>query len=114
MRRKDERVGVCDMGPAVFESGRCVARVTRLREGGKGARNPPVNVPMRAPRKKRRRAGSPEHVRAIAVLIRARLFVALYVLEGSRLGARCLVRLVTRSSDPLVREATAYLRHGEG
>src|SRR3569623_178328 len=68
MRRKDERVGVCDMGPAVFECGRCVARVTRLREGGKGARNPPVNVPMRAPRKKRRRAGNPEHVRAFDLL----------------------------------------------
>ena len=56
----------------------------------------------------------PRPVSTDAVLNRARLFGALYVLEGSRLGARFLVRQVTRSTDPLVREATAYLRHGEG
>jgi len=44
---------------------------------------------------------------------RARMLGALYVLEGSRLGAKFLVRQVTRSTDPLVRAATAYLRHGE-
>lgn len=38
----------------------------------------------------------------------------LYVLEGSRLGARFLLKAVTRSPDPAVRAATAYLSHGEG
>jgi heme oxygenase len=38
----------------------------------------------------------------------------LYVLEGSRLGARVLVRRVERSADPAVAAATAYLRHGAG
>ena len=53
-------------------------------------------------------------VSANAVLNRARILGALYVLEGSRLGAKYLARQVTRSTDPLVRAATAYLRHGEG
>lgn len=38
----------------------------------------------------------------------------LYVLEGSRLGAKVVVRTVAASSDPVVAEATAYLRHGLG
>jgi heme oxygenase len=37
----------------------------------------------------------------------------LYVLEGSRLGARVLTGIVERSPDQDVRAATAYLRHGE-
>jgi heme oxygenase len=58
---------------------------------------------------------SPRPVAAAdAALNRARILGALYVLEGSRLGAKFLVRQVTRSTDPLVREATSYLRHGEG
>ncbi len=39
---------------------------------------------------------------------------ALYVLEGSRLGARLLLAEVRAGPDPAVREATAYLAHGEG
>jgi heme oxygenase (biliverdin-IX-beta and delta-forming) len=39
---------------------------------------------------------------------------AMYVLEGSRLGAKVLVKRVTQSDDPAVAQATAYLRHGEG
>ena len=42
------------------------------------------------------------------------LLGALYVLEGSRLGAKYLVRQARSSRDPAVREATAYLSHGEG
>ena len=49
-----------------------------------------------------------------AGLTRARMLGTLYVLEGSRLGARFLVQSVMRSHDPVVRDATAYLRHGEG
>ena len=37
----------------------------------------------------------------------------MYVLEGSRLGAKLLVKTVQRSSDPKVAAATAYLRHGD-
>jgi heme oxygenase len=37
----------------------------------------------------------------------------LYVLEGSRLGARVLIETVAASTDWIVREAAAYLRHGE-
>ncbi len=42
------------------------------------------------------------------------LLGALYVLEGSRLGARVLVRWARASRDAHVRGATAYLAHGEG
>lgn len=45
---------------------------------------------------------------------RSALFGTLYVLEGSRLGARYLLKAVTRSADPVVRRATAYLGHGAG
>lgn len=38
----------------------------------------------------------------------------LYVLEGSRLGAAVLVKIVAQSSDTIVATATAYLRHGAG
>ena len=42
------------------------------------------------------------------------LFGVLYVLEGSRLGARLLTRQILASGDPHLRRATRYLRHGEG
>ncbi|WP_349509830.1 biliverdin-producing heme oxygenase [Bradyrhizobium sp. STM 3809] len=38
----------------------------------------------------------------------------LYVLEGSRLGAAYLLRVVSAAADPRVRRATRYLRHGAG
>lgn len=44
----------------------------------------------------------------------AGVFGTLYVLEGSRLGARFLLKTVEASSDPEVVQATAYLRHGAG
>jgi heme oxygenase (biliverdin-IX-beta and delta-forming) len=39
---------------------------------------------------------------------------AMYVLEGSRLGAKVLVKRVTQSADAAVAQATAYLSHGRG
>ncbi|MDT2020843.1 biliverdin-producing heme oxygenase [Methylocella sp. CPCC 101449] len=38
----------------------------------------------------------------------------IYVLEGSRLGARMLIKTVSASSDPALVSATAYLSHGVG
>jgi heme oxygenase len=37
-----------------------------------------------------------------------------YVLEGSRLGARQILRAVEANGDPDIRRATRFLRHGEG
>jgi heme oxygenase len=50
----------------------------------------------------------------VPILDRPALFGTLYVLEGSRLGAAYLLRVVTASADPRVRSATRYLRHGAG
>lgn len=44
----------------------------------------------------------------------ARVFGALYVLEGSRLGARLLVPDLLAGGNTRVQAATRYLRHGEG
>jgi heme oxygenase len=38
----------------------------------------------------------------------------MYVLEGSRLGAKVLLNKIVRSANPRVAAATAYLRHGAG
>ncbi|WP_298245449.1 biliverdin-producing heme oxygenase [uncultured Bradyrhizobium sp.] len=38
----------------------------------------------------------------------------MYVLEGSRLGAKFLLKEVAEASDPRMTEATSYLRHGAG
>ena len=56
----------------------------------------------------------PEALAAPAIAGPAAVFGVLYVLEGSRLGARLLVRRAEASAVPVVRAATAYLRHGEG
>ena len=45
---------------------------------------------------------------------RSALLGTMYVLEGSRLGARFLLKLVARSTDPAMTRATAYLSHGSG
>jgi heme oxygenase len=42
------------------------------------------------------------------------VFGTLYVLEGSRLGAKYLLRGVSQAADPAVAGATAYLSHGAG
>ncbi len=44
----------------------------------------------------------------------AEVFGILYVLEGSRLGAQVLLEQVLASTDEAVRNASAYLRHGQG
>ena len=44
----------------------------------------------------------------------ARQFGALYVLEGSRLGAKLLLPELLARGSARVRAATRYLRHGEG
>ncbi len=44
----------------------------------------------------------------------ARLFGRLYVLEGSRLGGKLLVKRALANADPQVRAATNYLGHGAG
>ena len=44
----------------------------------------------------------------------AELLGAMYVLEGSRLGARVLLTRVEAAGNPATREATAFLRHGTG
>jgi len=38
----------------------------------------------------------------------------MYVLEGSRLGAKFLLKAVADAADPRIGEATAYLSHGTG
>jgi heme oxygenase len=45
---------------------------------------------------------------------RAEVAGLLYVLEGSRLGGQLLLRRALASSDPVVRDNTRFLRHGEG
>src|SRR6201996_9611544 len=45
---------------------------------------------------------------------RAAVFGTLYVLEGSRLGAKFLRRSIAASTDPVISRATAYLDHGSG
>jgi heme oxygenase (biliverdin-IX-beta and delta-forming) len=42
------------------------------------------------------------------------VFGTMYVLEGSRLGAKYLLRGVGNAADPVVASATAYLSHGAG
>ena len=51
---------------------------------------------------------------AVTPLDRCGVFGTLYVLEGSRLGAVYLLRIVAASADPRVRAATRYLGHGAG
>lgn len=47
-------------------------------------------------------------------LTRGGVFGVMYVLEGSRLGAKFLLKTVADAADPRIGEATAYLNHGAG
>lgn len=47
-------------------------------------------------------------------MTRSGVLGTMYVLEGSRLGAKFLLKTVADSADPRIGEATAYLRHGTG
>jgi heme oxygenase len=51
---------------------------------------------------------------AVEPLTRNTVFGVTYVLEGSRLGARYLMRSIAEGGDPLVLAATDYLAHGAG
>jgi heme oxygenase len=56
----------------------------------------------------------PEAADAPALRGEAYLFGVLYVLEGSRLGAKLLTRQILSDASARMRRATRYLRHGEG
>lgn len=56
----------------------------------------------------------PAPVQVMVTSDEARLFGRLYVLEGSRLGGKLLVRRALGNDDPRVRAATNYLGHGAG
>ena len=49
-----------------------------------------------------------------AAMSRHEMLGAMYVLEGSRLGAKYLLRAVAGCSQPQIEAATRYLRHGSG
>ncbi|WP_349516533.1 biliverdin-producing heme oxygenase [Bradyrhizobium sp. OK095] len=51
---------------------------------------------------------------SVPPLTRSGMLGTLYVLEGSRLGAKFLLKMVADAGDPRIGEATAYLSHGAG
>jgi heme oxygenase (biliverdin-IX-beta and delta-forming) len=51
---------------------------------------------------------------AMAPMSHLDMLGTMYVLEGSRLGARYLLRTVAGSDEPQIVTATRYLRHGQG
>lgn len=51
---------------------------------------------------------------AVPPLTPSGIFGAMYVLEGSRLGAKFLLRELADATDPRITQATSYLSHGAG
>ncbi|UPJ61631.1 biliverdin-producing heme oxygenase [Bradyrhizobium sp. 192] len=51
---------------------------------------------------------------SVRPLTRSGVLGTMYVLEGSRLGAKFLLKAVADAADPRIREATDYLSHGAG
>src|SRR5262249_51409973 len=51
---------------------------------------------------------------AVKPLTRNGALGAIYVLEGSRLGAKFLMRTIVEHGDPVIFAATRYLAHGAG
>ncbi len=51
---------------------------------------------------------------SVPPLTRSGMLGTMYVLEGSRLGAKFLLKAVADAADPRIGEATAYLSHGAG
>ncbi|WP_441239215.1 biliverdin-producing heme oxygenase [Bradyrhizobium sp. 930_D9_N1_4] len=51
---------------------------------------------------------------SVSPLTHSGVLGAMYVLEGSRLGAKFLMKTVADAADPRIGEATAYLSHGAG
>jgi heme oxygenase len=61
------------------------------------------------------RLGSkPQSAITVRPLTRNGVLGTMYVLEGSRLGAKFLLRMVSDAADRRVAQATAYLDHGAG
>jgi heme oxygenase len=61
------------------------------------------------------RIGGASHpLPSMASMSRQEMLGAMYVLEGSRLGAKYLLREVAGSREPKIVAATRYLRHGSG
>jgi heme oxygenase len=58
--------------------------------------------------------GAVHSLPAIAALSHNEMLGTMYVLEGSRLGAKYLLRVVADCGEPLIAAATGYLRHGNG
>jgi len=50
----------------------------------------------------------------VAPMNRAEMLGTMYVLEGSRLGAKYMMRHLASCQEPRILSATRYLRHGEG
>jgi len=51
---------------------------------------------------------------SVPPLTRSGVIGTMYVLEGSRLGAKFLLKAVADAADPCIGQATAYLSHGAG
>ncbi|QOZ67087.1 heme oxygenase [Bradyrhizobium arachidis] len=51
---------------------------------------------------------------SVPALTRSGMLGTMYVLEGSRLGAKFLLKTVADAADPRLGEAAAYLNHGTG
>jgi heme oxygenase len=58
--------------------------------------------------------GAACRLEAVPALNRNAVFGVLYVLEGSRLGAKFLLKTIAISGDPVIASATAYLKYGAG
>jgi len=51
---------------------------------------------------------------SVSPLTHSGVIGTMYVLEGSRLGAKFLMKAVADAADPRIGEATSYLGHGAG
>ena len=51
---------------------------------------------------------------SVITLSRQEMWGVMYVLEGSRLGAKYLLRTLAACAEPQIAAATRYLRHGDG
>ncbi|MDE5463479.1 biliverdin-producing heme oxygenase [Bradyrhizobium sp. CSS354] len=61
-----------------------------------------------------RLGGAAQSTVTVLPLTRSGVLGTMYVLEGSRLGAKFLLKTVADAGDPRISEATAYLSHGVG
>jgi heme oxygenase len=61
-----------------------------------------------------RLGGTTRSFRCVITLSRLEMWGVMYVLEGSRLGAKYLLRDIAGCGEPQIAAATRYLRHGDG